>query len=169
MATTHFKGNPVITNSILPNVGSYAPDFNLVKLDLSTLTLSELKGKNIVLNIFPSIDTGVCAASVRRFNKEAADLENTLVVCISKDLPFAQKRFCGAEGIDNVIMASEFKNSVFSHNYGVLQTDGPLEGLMARAVVILDEKGKVKYTELVDEITTEPNYEAALNSFISVR
>ncbi len=164
MATTHFKGTIVKTNSTLPNNGSQAPDFNLVKTDLSTLTLGELKGKKVVLNIFPSIDTGVCAASVRKFNKEAAGLENTLVVCISKDLPFAQKRFCGAEGIDNVIMASEFRNSIFSLNYGVLQTEGPLEGLTARAVIVLDEEGKVKYTELVDEITTEPNYEAALNS-----
>lgn len=162
MAITHFKETEVKTNSDLPKVGSSAPDFSLVKIDLSTISLAELKGKKVVLNIFPSIDTGVCAASVRRFNKEAASLKDTLVVCISKDLPFAQKRFCGAEGIENVVMASEFKNSLFSINYGVLQANGPLEGLMARSVVVLDENGVVKYTELVNEITTEPNYEAAL-------
>jgi thiol peroxidase len=164
MATTHFKGNPVNTNSELPKVGSKAPDFNLVKNDLSSQTLADLKGKKVVLNIFPSIDTGVCAASVRRFNKEAAGLANTVVVCVSKDLPFAQSRFCGAEGIANVITVSEFRNNVFSINYGVLQEDGPLQGLMARAVVVLDENGVVKYTELVNDITNEPNYEAALAS-----
>lgn len=164
MAITHFKGNEVKTNSNLPKIGSSAPDFSLVKKDLSSLSLAELKDRKVVLNIFPSIDTGVCAASVRRFNKEAANLKNTVVVCISKDLPFAQSRFCGAEGIENVVMASEYRNSIFSINYGVLQVDGPLEGLMARAVVVLDENGVVKYTELVNEITTEPNYEAALAS-----
>lgn len=162
MATTHFKGTLVKTNSDLPKVGSLAPDFHLVKNDLSTQILSDLKGKKVVLNIFPSIDTGVCAASVRRFNKEAAGLDNTVVVCVSKDLPFAQKRFCGAEGIENVLTVSEFRNSVFSLNYGVLLEDGPLQGLMARAVIVLDENGVVKYTELVNDITEEPNYEVAL-------
>lgn len=164
MATTHFKGTPVNTTGNLPNIGVSAPNFNLVKKDLSTTTLADFKGKKVVLNIFPSIDTGVCAASVRRFNKEAAGLNNTVVLCVSKDLPFAQARFCGAEGIDNVVMASEFKNANFSTSYGVLMTDGPLEGLMARSVVVLDENGVVKYTELVNDITQEPNYEAALAS-----
>lgn len=162
MAITHFKGGVVNTNGNLPAVGSQAADFALVKGDLSTLSLADLKGKKAVLNIFPSVDTGVCAASVRRFNKEAAGLENTVVVCISRDLPFAQARFCGAEGIENVINASEFRNSDFSTAYGVLEIDGPLAGLLARAVVVLDENGVVKYTELVNEITEEPNYEAAL-------
>lgn len=162
MAITHFKGGAVNTNANLPAVGSQAADFALVKGDLSTLSLADLKGKKAVLNIFPSVDTGVCAASVRRFNKEAAGLENTVVVCISRDLPFAQARFCGAEGIENVINASEFRNADFSTAYGVLEIDGPLAGLLARAVVVLDENGVVKYTELVNEITEEPNYEAAL-------
>ncbi len=162
MAVTHFQGGDVNTNGNLPAVGSQAPDFALVKNDLSVLTLSELKGKKVVLNIFPSIDTGVCAASVRRFNKEAAGLENTVVVCISRDLPFAQARFCGAEGIENVVNASEFRNSEFSNAYGVLQVDGALQGLLARAVVVVDENGVVKYNQLVNEIVEEPNYEAAL-------
>ena len=162
MAITHFQGSVVNTNANLPSVGSQAPDFALVKNDLSILSLADLKGKKAVLNIFPSIDTGVCAASVRRFNKEAASLSNTVVVCISRDLPFAQARFCGAEGIENVVNASEFRNDKFSTAYGVLEIDGPLEGLLARAVVILDENGVVKYTELVNEITEEPNYAAAL-------
>ncbi len=160
--TTNFKGNPVHTNGNLPAVGAQAPDFSLVKNDLSTLSLSDLKGKKVVLNIFPSIDTSTCATSVRRFNKEAATLENTIVLCISRDLPFAQSRFCGAEGIENVITLSEFRDNNFSTAYGVLQTDGPLQGLFARSVVVIDEKGRVKYTELVSEITEEPNYAAAL-------
>jgi thiol peroxidase len=162
MATTHFQGKVVNTNGELPKTGSVAPNFCLVKSDLSTLSPAELKGKKIVLNIFPSIDTGVCATSVRRFNKEAANLQNTVVLCISKDLPFAQARFCGAEGIANVITLSDFRSSEFTDNYGVLQLDGPLAGLLARAVVVIDEKGIVKYTQLVNEITEEPNYEAAL-------
>jgi len=162
MAITHFKGTVVNTNGDLPKVGTAAQDFSLVKNDLSSLSLAELKGKKVVLNIFPSLDTSTCAASVRRFNKEAASLTNTVVVCISKDLPFAQARFCGAEGIENVITASDFRNSDFTSKYGVLQADGPLKGLMARSVIVLDEDQVVKYTELVNEITTEPNYEAAL-------
>jgi len=162
MALTHFQGNPVKTNGNLPAVGTKAIDFSLVKADLSTISLADVKGKKVVLNIFPSVDTGVCAASVRRFNKEAGNLKNTVVVCISRDLPFALSRFCGAEGLANVVTASEFRNSDFSKAYGVLQIDGPLEGLLARSVVVLDENGVVKYTELVNEITEEPNYASAL-------
>ncbi len=160
--TTNFKGNPVNTNGNLPSIGSQAPNFTLVKSDLSTLSLSELKGKKVVLNIFPSLDTSTCAASVRRFNKEASTLENTVVLCISRDLPFAQARFCGAEGLNNVVTLSEFRDNNFSSAYGVLQIDGPLQGLFARTVVVVDENGTVKYTELVLEITEEPNYTAAL-------
>ncbi len=162
MAVTHLQGSNVNTSGNLPAAGTQAPDFALVKNDLSTLTLSELKGKTVILNIFPSLDTGVCAASVRRFNKEAASLENTVVVCISRDLPFAQARFCGAEGIENVVTVSEFRDSKFSDAYGVRQIDGAMQGFLARSVVVVDENGVVKYNELVNEITEEPNYEAAL-------
>jgi len=166
MATTAFKGNPVNTIGELPATGNQAPDFELVKTDLSDLTLEALKGKKTVLNIFPSLDTAVCAASVRRFNAEAAKLQNTQVVCISKDLPFAHKRFCTTEGIENVLSASEFRSNNFGKSFGVMMTDGPLRGLMARAVVILDETGTVTYSELVPEITQEPDYEAALKAII---
>lgn len=162
MAITHFQGAVVHTSGNLPKIGSKATDFSLVKGDLSTMTLADVKGKKVVLNIFPSIDTGVCAASVRHFNEAASNLKNTVVLCISKDLPFAQSRFCGAEGLNNVVTLSEFRNNDFSNAYGVLEMDGPLAGLLARAVVVIDENGIVKYTQLVDEITTEPNYEAAL-------
>jgi len=162
MAKTAFQGTPVSTSGTLPSVGSKAPDFKLVKGDLSDVTLSSLKGKKVILNIFPSIDTGVCAASVRRFNKEAADHKDTVVVCISRDLPFAAGRFCGAEGITNVVTASEFRDQEFSRAYGVLLTDSVLAGLHARSVVVVDANGVVKYTELVPEITQEPNYAAAL-------
>ncbi|MDR2684991.1 MAG: thiol peroxidase [Prevotellaceae bacterium] len=161
---THFKSTEVHTNGELPKVGTIAPNFTLVKNDLSPLSLSEFRGKKVILNIFPSIDTGVCAMSVRRFNKEAAELKNTAVLCISKDLPFAQGRFCGAEGIENVITLSDFRTDEFVKNYGVLQTDGVLAGLLARAVVVIDENCVVKHTQLVEEITTEPNYEAALKA-----
>jgi thioredoxin-dependent peroxiredoxin len=162
MAEVTFKGNPIHTAGSLPKVGASAPDFKLIKADLSPLSLSELKGKKVVLNIFPSIDTGVCAASVRRFNAEADKLSNTIVLCISKDLPFAQKRFCGAEGLDNVTTASEYQDSGFSRAYGVLFVDGPLTGLMSRAVVVVDAQGKVVYTEQVPEIAQEPDYSKAL-------
>jgi len=162
MAKTHFQGMEVNTSGNLPSVGSIAPNFTLVKKDLGELSLTDLKGKRVILNIFPSIDTGVCAMSVRRFNKEAAELNNAAVLCISKDLPFAQGRFCGAEGIENAITLSDFRNQDFVNNYGVLQIDGILKGLLARAVVIIDENGKVIYNQLVDEITTEPDYDAAL-------
>ncbi|MDR1543142.1 MAG: thiol peroxidase [Prevotellaceae bacterium] len=162
--TTHFKGTEVHTNGVLPKIGSVAPNFTLVKTDLTSLSLSDLNGKRVILNIFPSIDTGVCAMSVRRFNKEAAGLDNTVVLCISKDLPFAQGRFCGAEGIENVVTLSDFRDSEFTDKYGVLQTNGVLAGLLARAVVVIDENGIVKHAQLVEEITTEPNYEAALRA-----
>ncbi len=164
MAKIHFKEIEVNTNGELPSVGVTAPEFVLVKNDLTEQRLSDLKGKRVVLNIFPSVDTGVCATSVRRFNKEASTKENTVVLCISKDLPFAQGRFCGAEGIDNVVMLSDYRNAEFAKNYGVLQIDGPLNGLMARAVVVIDEEGKVAYTEMVGNIVEEPNYTAAMEA-----
>ena len=166
MTKITFKGNPVNTGGNLPNVGSLAPDFSLVKTDLSELKLSDLKGKNVVLNIFPSLDTGVCATSVRRFNKEASSLNNTTVLCISADLPFAAGRFCGAEGLENVVTLSTFRDSSFADKYGVLMTDGPLHGLLARAVVVVNSEGKVVYTELVPEIAQEPDYESAINSIV---
>lgn len=161
MAETHLQGNPVHTNGDLPAIGSSAPAFTLTGSDLGDVTLADLAGRRVVLNIFPSIDTGVCATSVRRFNELAAGLDNTTVVCASADLPFALGRFCGAEGIENVVVGSSFRSS-FAEDYGVNMVDGPLAGLCARAVVVLDASGAVTYTELVPEITTEPNYDAAL-------
>jgi thiol peroxidase len=162
MAQISFKGNAVHTAGDLPAAGTMAPDFTLVKSDLAEISLRDLKGKRVVLNIFPSIDTSVCASSVRRFNEEANKLDNTTVLCISRDLPFAQKRFCAAEGLNNVVTASEYKNESFSGAYGVKITDGPLAGLLSRAVVVIDEHGKVAFTEQVPEIAQEPNYSAAL-------
>lgn len=159
MAKITFKGNAVNTNGQLPAVGSKAPDFKLVGAGLNEISLADYKGKRIVLNVFPSLDTGVCATSVRQFNKWVSDKENTVVICVSKDLPFAQSRFCGAEGLNNVITASDFRYNNFATDYGVLMTDGPLAGLMARSVVAIDENGKVTYTELVPEIVQEPVYE----------
>lgn len=164
MATITFKGNEVHTVGSLPGVGSQAPDFKLTAGDLSTKTLGDYKGKKVILNIFPSVDTGTCATSVRTFNQKAADLENTVVLCISRDLPFAQGRFCAAEGISNVETLSEYKNSNFSDAYGLRIGDGPLEGLLSRAVVVIDEQGKVIYTEQVSEVANEPNYDAALTA-----
>jgi thiol peroxidase len=146
----------------LPKVGTEAPDFTLVKTDLSLVSLGNFKGKKVIMNIFPSLDTPVCATSVRRFNAEADKLANTAVLCISRDLPFAQKRFCGAEGLSNVVTASEYRDSNFSNAYGVLIKDGPLAGLFSRAIVVVDETGKVIYTEQVPEIGKEPDYEKAL-------
>ena len=143
MATTNFKGQPVKLIGEFIQVGKVAPDFELVKSDLSSFSLKDLKGKNIVLNIFPSMDTGVCATSVRKFNELAASLDNTTVVSVSKDLPFAQSRFCTTEGIKNLIAASAFRSPEFSKDYGVEMVDGPLAGLLARAVVVIDENGKV--------------------------
>ncbi|MEA4975926.1 MAG: thiol peroxidase [Paludibacter sp.] len=159
MAKITFKGNAVNTNGQLPAVGSKAPDFKLVGAGLNEISLADYKGKRVVLNIFPSLDTGVCATSVRQFNKWVSDKENTVVICVSKDLPFAQSRFCGAEGLNNVITASDFRYNNFATDYGVLMTDGPLAGLLARSVVAIDENGKVSYTELVPEIVQEPVYE----------
>lgn len=162
MATITLGGNPIHTNGELPKAGSKATDFQLVKNDLSVASLSDFAGSKLVLNIFPSIDTGTCATSVRTFNAKASALENTKVLCISRDLPFAQKRFCGAEGLENVINLSDFKSGSFGKDYGLEITDGPLAGLHSRVVIIVDENGIVKYTEQVAEIANEPNYEAAL-------
>lgn len=167
MAKITFHDNPINTVGELPEAGTSAPDFTLVKSDLSEMKLSDLKGKNVVLNIFPSIDTGVCAKSVRKFNEEASALNNTTVLCISADLPFAAGRFCAAEGLENVITLSTFRdNNSFAKQYGVQITDGPLMGLLARAVVTLDTDGKVVYTELVPEIAQEPDYNSAINSIV---
>lgn len=162
MAKITFKGTAVNTQGDLPGVGSSAPDFKLTAGDLSERSLSDFKGKKIVLNIFPSIDTGTCAASVRKFNEKASGLENTVVLCISRDLPFAQGRFCAAENLDNVITLSEYKDNNFSDAYQVKFTDGPLTGLLSRSVVVIDESGKVSYTEQVAETTEEPDYDKAL-------
>ncbi len=161
MATVTLKGNPIHTSGALPAVGSKAPAYTLVNGDLAPLTSASLAGKRVVLNIFPSIDTATCATSVRKFNVEAAKLTDTTVVCVSLDLPFAQKRFCGAEGITGVVIGSAFRSS-FATDFGLRLTDGPLEGLTARAVVVVDRDGTVLYTELVGEIAHEPDYAAAL-------
>ncbi len=163
MAKTTFKGSPVTLAGEFVKVGQQAPDFALVKGDLSTCTLADIKGKYAVLNIFPSMDTGVCATSVRKFNQLAASLPDTVVLAVSKDLPFAQGRFCTTEGIANVVALSDFRyTSRFAEDYGVLMTDGPLAGLLARSVVVLNPEGQVIYTEMVDDIVNEPNYDAAL-------
>lgn len=161
MASITFKGNPASTSGELPSVGSTAPDFKLVKTDLSETGLEDYAGKKKVLNIFPSLDTPVCANSVRRFNEEAGKAEGSVIINISADLPFAQKRFCGAEGIEAAITASTFRSS-FARDYGVELTDSPLAGLCARAVVVLDADNKVVYTQLVGEVTEEPDYDKAL-------
>ncbi len=162
MATVTLGGNPISTAGDLPAVGTKAPDFSLTGGDLADVSLSKYAGKKVILNIFPSIDTAVCATSVRKFNEAAAGLSNTVVLAISRDLPFAQKRFCGAEGIENVVPLSAMKDTEFGKSYGVLMTSGPLAGLFARSVVVVDEKGNVKYKELVPEIKEEPKYDAAL-------
>lgn len=164
MATITLGGNPVNTNGELPKVGSKATDFQLLKTDLSVATLADYAGSKVVLNIFPSVDTGTCAASVRAFNEKASALENTKVLCVSRDLPFAQKRFCGAEGLENVENLSDFKDGSFGKNYGLELIDSAFAGLHSRVVIVLDENGTVKYTEQVAEIANEPNYEAALAS-----
>lgn len=164
MAQVTLKGNPINTSGTLPNVGTNAPDFKLTATDLSTKTLSDFKGNKLVLNIFPSLDTATCAASVRQFNKEASELNNTKVLCISRDLPFAHARFCTTEGLDNVISLSDYKTGSFGKDYGLEFVDGPLEALHARCVVVLDENGNVTYTEQVPEIADEPNYKAALEA-----
>ena len=161
MTTVTFSGNPVQLKGALPAVGAAAPAFTLTAADLADKTLADFAGKRKVLNIFPSIDTGVCQQSVRTFNQRAAALNNTVVLCISADLPFAQARFCGAEGLDNVVTLSSFRSS-FAQDYGVALADGALRGLTARAVVVLDENDKVLHVGLVPEITQEPDYDAAL-------
>ena len=164
MSKITLKGNQINTIGELPGIGKSASDFRLIATDLSLKTLEDYKGKSLVLNIFPSIDTGTCAASVRNFNKTAADLKNTLVLCISRDLPFAQNRFCGAEGIENVVMLSDFKSGQFGKDYGLEIIDGPLAGLNSRCIVVINPEGQVIYTEQVAETTEEPNYELALAS-----
>jgi thiol peroxidase len=164
MAIITHRGNPVHTNGELPVVNAQAIDFELVKEDMSTATLLDFAGHNIVLNIFPSIDTPTCAQSVRVFNQKAAALPNTKVINVSRDLPFAQKRFCAAEGIENVSNLSDFKTGRFGKDYGVELLDGTLAGLHARAIVVIDKTGQITHTELVPDIKDEPNYEAALNA-----
>lgn len=166
MANVTLNGNPINTISTLPAVGSKAPNFKLAKTDLSDATLDDYVGSKLILNIFHSIDTGVCAQSVRQFNIEASELENTKVLCISKDLPFAQNRFCGAEGIDNVEMLSDFRDGQFGKDYGVEFVDGPVKGLLARSIVVLDENGIVLHTEQVQEVVDEPNYKASLYALL---
>jgi thiol peroxidase len=164
MAQITFKGNPIQTVGSLPANGSKAPDFSLTTTTLEDVNLASFAGKKVVLNIFPSIDTPVCATSVRKFNKEASSLDNTVVLCVSKDLPFAHARFCGAEGLEDVQGVSLMKSDQFGKDYGVTMTEGPLAGLLGRAVVILDTEGKVTYTELVPEIAQEPDYDKALEA-----
>ena len=164
MAQVAFKGSPVMTAGEPPAIGTRAPAFTLTGKDLSDVQLSNYFGKTVVLNIFPSIDTPVCAASVRRFNAEASALGDTVVLCISADLPFAAGRFCTVEGLERVVPASVFRSPAFGKDYGVAISAGPLRGLLSRAVVIVDKSGKVIYAEHVAEITNEPNYEAALQA-----
>ncbi|PID81586.1 lipid hydroperoxide peroxidase [bacterium DOLJORAL78_65_58] len=162
MAEFKLKGNPFNTIGNLPAVGADAPDVTLTGADLSDIKLGDYKGQKVVLNIFPSLDTAVCAASVRRFNEEASKLDNTIVVCVSMDLPFAMGRFCTTEGLENVVSASDFRNRAFAKEYGVLITDGPLKGLCARSVVVVNEEGDVVHAELCPETAEEPDYAAAL-------
>jgi len=162
MAQITLRGNAIHTSGDLPMTGSAAPAYTLVRTDLSEISGKDLAGKRVVLNIFPSIDTPTCANSVRKFNARANEKPNTTVLCVSADLPFAQKRFCGAEGLENVVPASTFRAADFGQAYGVTLVDGPLKGLLARAVVVIDATGKVVHTELVPEIAQEPDYDAAL-------
>jgi thiol peroxidase len=164
MALTKLGPQDANTIGNLPAVGSSAPDFTLTSNDMKDVSYREFAGKNIVLNIFPSVDTGICSASVREFNKRVASMENTVVLCISKDLPFAQKRFCGAEGIDKALTLSDYRNRGFGKSYGVELIDSGFVDLFARAVVVIDPAGKVKYTELVPQIGQEPNYDAAVKA-----
>ena len=163
METIYFKGTPCHTYGNIPAVGAEAPCFSLVDKDLKDIRCTDFKSKRIVLNIFPSLDTPVCAMSVRRFNKEAAELDNVVVVCVSMDLPFAQARFCAANNIKNVGVASAFRSPKFTEDYGLQMIDGPLAGLLARAVIVINENGKVIFSDLVDEITHEPDYEGAVS------
>jgi thiol peroxidase len=162
MSSITLGGNPINTSGELPKIGTQLADFKLVKNDLSIATLADFAGKKVVFNIFPSIDTGTCAASVRKFNETAANLTNTVVLCVSRDLPFAQKRFCGAEGIENVVNLSDFKDGSFGKTNGLEIIDSVLAGLHSRAILVIDENGTILHTEQVQEIADEPNYEAAL-------
>ncbi len=164
MAQVTFKGNTVHVAGSLPQVGEKAPGFTLTSQELKDTTLKEFAGKRKILNIVPSLDTGVCAASAKTFEGRASELDNTIIITISKDLPFAQQRFCKAEGIDNVITLSSFRSPKFGEDYGVEQMDGPLRGLLARAVLVLDEEDKVLYRQLVPEISEEPDYDAAVRA-----
>jgi len=164
MAKITLKGEPIETIGDLPMVGEDAPDFTLTKTDLSDTTLKDFSGKRVVLNIFLSIDSAVCATSVRRFNVEISKLKNSVVLCVSEDLPFAHKRFCAAEGLENVVSVSSFRSESFGTDYGVRITSGPLTGLLSRSIVIIDESGKVVYTEQVPEIAEEPNYASAMSA-----
>ena len=163
MATVTLKGNEIHTAGDLPPVGKQAPDFTLVAGDLSSKSLEDFKGSKLILNIFPSVDTGTCAQSVRTFNKKASSLNNTKVLCISRDLPFAQARFCGAEGLEDVINLADIRDRNFGKNYGLEFTDGPLEGLLSRVVIVIDENGIVKHAQQVPEIVDEPDYQAAMS------
>ncbi len=163
METIYLQGKPCHTYGTIPRVGEKAPCYTLVKPDLAEVHCSDFRGKRVVLNIFPSLDTAVCAASVRRFNQEASGLENTVVICVSMDLPFAAGRFCTAEGIDGLVVASAFRSPMFGQKYGLQIVDGPLAGLLARAVIVLDEDRNVIYSDLVEEITTEPKYDEVIN------
>ena len=162
MANITLQGNPIETVGDLPGLKTQAPEFTLTRTDLSDCSLGDFAGQTVVLNIFPSIDTSVCASSVRRFNAEASSLDNTVVLCVSADLPFAHQRFCEGEGLDKVIPLSVFRSPGFGKDYGVTITDGPLAGLLSRAIVIIDNAGRIIYTEQVPEIAQEPDYEAAL-------
>ncbi len=164
MATVTLKGTKIHTSGDLPKKGEKAPDFKLTATDLSTKSLNDFKGHNLVLNIFPSVDTGTCATSVRKFNKQASELKDTKVLCISHDLPFAFSRFCGAEGLKNVVSLSDFKNGSFGKAYGLDFVDGPLEALHSRCIVVINKDGVVTHTEQVPEIVDEPNYEAAIEA-----
>lgn len=162
MAETKLNGKPVRLSGALPQPGAFAPEFRLVGSDLSTVALKDYAGKSVVLNIFPSIDQSVCARSVRKFNAEIAGTDNAVVICVSADLPFAHARFCGAEGLDHVVTASTFRNPEFGDDYGVRIVEGPMAGLLARAVFVVDGRGKVVYAQLVDDIAHEPDYDRAL-------
>lgn len=164
MAIITLKGNEINTNGNLPEIGSLAQEFTLIDADLAAKRLSDFKGINLVLNVFPSADTGTCAASVRNFNKTATELINTIVLCVSRDLPFAQSRFCGAEDIENLVMLSDFNTGQFGKDYGLEITDGPLAGLHSRCIVVINQDGRIIYTEQVSEIVDEPNYDKAIES-----
>ena len=164
MANITIGGNPIQTSGELPAIGSQISDFELVAIDLSSKTLSDFKGNRLILNIFPSVNTGVCSASVRQFNTEASELANTKVLCISRDLPFSQDQFCAAEGLENVVMLSDYKTGQFGKDYGLIMTSGIFDALLSRSVIVVDEKNTIIYTEQVPEIGQEPNYKAALEA-----